>query len=95
MFLFLSGQVYKELDMSMVNFKTSIKSSLPFQHIRNQALLQFLQSNNYAIAYNADKWQACSYSIEAEQAKQQLRQQGFLDNEFQISLEYQRSWGFL
>ncbi|MDH2927571.1 hypothetical protein FW755_09870 [Lonepinella koalarum] len=79
----------------MVNFKTSIRSSLPTAHLRNQALLQFLQCRHYAICHQADQWVACSHHIEAEQAKKELRQQGFSDNEFQIQLEYQREWGFL
>lgn len=82
-------------DKSVVAIKIKVRSAYKKSDERNKELYKYLENRDYSM-YNGNKeWYALRFIGEGEEVKQELRRQGFQDQDFKISVEYQRKWGFL
>jgi predicted regulator of Ras-like GTPase activity (Roadblock/LC7/MglB family) len=70
-------------------------SQLAERSERVAAMMEKLAEKGFTFTANIDSVIAKSTTIEAQDAKLYLLQNGFLDIEFQVYLEYTRKWGML
>jgi hypothetical protein len=70
-------------------------SQLAERSERVAAMMEILAEKGFTFTANIDSVIAKSKTIEAKDAKLYLLQNGFLDIEFQVYLEYTRKWGML
>lgn len=86
--------LFKNIDASYVNQLPLKQEERDAANIsRNISLLRTLEEQGFAFKMGKDCIYAISTEIEAQDAKEFLRAQGFYDNEFQVFLEYTRKWG--
>lgn len=62
---------------------------------RIAAMLDCLSAHEFTFIYKNNEICAYSKTVEAQQVKEILLQNGFQDIEFQVHLEYSRRWGIL
>jgi len=58
-------------------------------------MMELLAAKGFSFSFKQGSVFADSPVIEAQEAKQYLLENGFLDQEFQIFLEYGRKWGIM
>lgn len=80
--------------MKLVQTQITLNSIYPDDHNKSVQLFAIAEHLGFSIVRENPR-QAVLYENDAEDVKNALRKAGFLDNEFQIRLEYQRAWGFL
>jgi hypothetical protein len=62
---------------------------------RVAGMVAALSRQNFAMTFSKDHIYAHSTEIGAQAAKKYLLEQGYQDHEFEIFLEYTRSWGIM
>lgn len=62
---------------------------------RVAGMVDALTGKNFTISFKKDRIYAHSNEIGAQEAKKYLIEQGYQDHEFEIFLEYTRSWGIM
>jgi hypothetical protein len=62
---------------------------------RASALVGALSTRGFTVRMTRGRLIADSNTVEAAEAKGQLRALGFADREYRVHVEYARQWGFL
>lgn len=62
---------------------------------RVAAMMELLVKKDFVLILDKSCIYADSETVEAQEAKRYLLENGFRDREFQISLEYTRKWGMM
>ena len=83
------------MSASLVASRIRVRSAY-LNGTENEAELRCcLEQSGYEMQMSGSAWSAVRYGGEGEDVKKSLRQAGFVDRDFKISVEYQRKWGFL
>ena len=86
---------------SLVHIKTTVNSATTGE--RDLLLQAVLLAQGFVIdtetvgrkATQPPRWRATSHDTDAQDIRHLLRDMGFAPREYQIRMEFQRSWGFL
>lgn len=86
---------------SLVRIKTTVRSATTGE--RDLLLQATLLAQGFVIdtesvgrkATQPPRWRATSHETDAQDIRHHLRELGFAPREYQVRMEFQRSWGFL
>ena len=80
---------------SLVLIRIKVRSAHPAGTARRKRCAGFSRIRTMRYKSPETNGQHCAMTERGEDVKRALRQKGFADQDFKISVEYQRKWGFL